>query len=168
MKRRRNIKNLKPRLDSRYNQGYYHPVNEEKYLGQKPIIYRSGWEYEFSKYCDITPEIVYWSSEPIGIRYYNVVTKKFHTYFPDYVIRINKGNGLYENFLVEVKPKSQLQKPKPPKKETVKSLQRYYNAYKTFIINSCKLKALKEFAKLNGYKTMIITEDSKVLKNGIN
>lgn len=164
--KKRSIKHLKPNLNSKYNQGYYHPVNEEKYVGERPIIYRSNWEYEFSKYCDITPEIIYWSSEPIGIRYWNVVTKKFHTYFPDYVIKVHKDSSV-ENFIIEVKPKAQLQKPNPPKKETVKSLRGYYNAYKTYIVNMCKIEALQKFAKLNGYKVIILTEDSKILKNGL-
>ena len=161
--KRRSIKHLKPRLNSNYNQGYYHPVNEEKYIGEKPIIYRSGWEFEFSKYCDITPEVVYWSSEPIGIRYWNLVTKKFHTYFPDYVIRVNRG-GLTENYLVEVKPKAQLHKPKPPKKQTLKSLKRYKKSMETYVVNLCKIEALNKFAKANGYKVLVITEDSKIIK----
>ena len=163
--KRRSIKHLKPNINSRYTQGYYHPVNEEKYVGDRPIIYRSSWEYEFSKYCDITPEIIYWSSEPIGIRYWNAVTKKFHTYFPDYVIKINR-DGKIENYLIEVKPKSQLKKPTAPKKETVKSLKRYYAAYKTYMVNICKIEALKKFAELHNYQVIILTEDSKILKNG--
>lgn len=164
--KRRSIKHLKPNLTSRYNQGYYHPVNENKYVGDRPIIYRSSWEYEFSKYCDTTPEIIYWSSEPVGIRYWNVVTKKFHTYFPDYVIKVSK-DGVVQNYLIEVKPKAQLKKPIPPKKETIKSLKRYYEAYKTYIINMCKIEALKKFAEMNDYKVLVVTEDSKILKSGL-
>lgn len=163
--KKRSIKHLRPRLNSHYNQGYYHPVNEEKYVGPRPIIYRSGWEYEFSKYCDITPEVLHWSSEPVAIRYWNLVTKKFHTYFPDYVIKIIK-DGLVQRFLVEVKPKAQLKKPKAPKVNNIKSLKRYKKASETYVVNLCKIDAMKKFAEANGYKVLLITEDSNILKGG--
>ena len=38
------IKNLKPSGNSGFVQGYYNPLNPDKYHGPPPIIYRPPWE----------------------------------------------------------------------------------------------------------------------------
>lgn len=163
--KQRSIKHLKPNSNSHYSQGYYVPINESKYVGPKPVIYRSSWELQFSEYCDVTPEVIYWSSEPVGIRYWNLLTKKFHTYFPDYVIKLNV-NGKIDKYIIEIKPKAQLVKPKPPKTNTSKAILSYKKAAKCYVVNLCKLEALKKFAEANGYKVKIITDGIFNLENG--
>jgi hypothetical protein len=156
------IKNVKPTHKSGFKQGYYTLLNPSKYTGEIPIIYRSSWEKKMMIFCDTNENVIKWSSEPLAINYYNVLDSKFHKYYPDYYIRIKKGDEII-NYLVEVKPKSQLTKPQPPKKNTRKALESYEWAVKTYVTNVCKIDALKKFASQNNYKVMLITEDSNLI-----
>jgi len=149
------IKNNKPTKKSGFLQGYF-PINEcKKYSGQGPIIYRSSWERKFCLYCERTPEIIMWSSESLSIKYFNPNDNKYHTYFPDYVVRLSNGDTV----IVEVKPKAQLQKPSLPKKQTPKSVAAFKWSYNTWVTNMCKKEAAENFAKSRNWKYMIVTED---------
>jgi hypothetical protein len=149
------IKNNKPKRNSGFVQGYF-PINEcKKYYGQGPIIFRSSWERKFCLYCERTPEIEMWSSESISIKYFNPLDEKYHTYFPDYLVKLKDG----QTFLVEVKPKSQLLKPTAPKRLTPKSIQSYKWAHNTWVTNMVKKEAAEVFANSRGWKYMLVTED---------
>ena len=149
------IKNNKPSKKSGFVQGYF-PINEcRKYQGTGPIIYRSSWERKFCLYCERNPEITAWSSESFAIRYFSPLDNKYHNYFPDYVVRLRNE----DTFIVEVKPKAQLEKPTPPKRQTLKSVKSYKWLYETWIINMCKKAASEEFAKSKGWKYLLVTED---------
>lgn len=151
------IKNVKPHWDT-YS-GRYFPVNLYKYKGDpQRIIYRSSWEKKFCKWCDDNPEIVSWASEPFAIKYVSPLDNKVHEYFVDFYIR-KESNGVVEEFLVEVKPKKQLTKPKPPSKYSATAIIAYNDACKTFIINRAKFDAAQKFAAERGIKFMVATED---------
>ena len=102
---RRGIKNLKPNLKSKFKQGYFDTENPRKYVGQRPIIYRSSWEYMFMKYCENSDEILQWGSEVTSIPYYDFQGGR-HTYYLDFTLKMRNG----ETILVEVKPSSQVPK----------------------------------------------------------
>ena len=85
-------------------------------MGEGPIIYRSSWEKKFCLYCERTPTIEAWWSEPIAIKYFNPIDNKYHKYYPDYIIKLTNG----EIYIIEVKPKSQLKKPNIPKRKNCK------------------------------------------------
>ena len=78
---KKNPKGIKDTLKPRYGrirQGYFVPKNPHKYAGDlDKIIYRSGWEYKFLRYCDENDKIVKYVSEPVGIPYYNPLSKKY-------------------------------------------------------------------------------------------
>jgi hypothetical protein len=149
------IKGNKPSKKSAFVQGYF-PINEcKKYQGSGPIIYRSSWERKFCIYCERNPEITWWSSESLRIKYFSVLDNSYHNYFPDFLIRLKNGNTI----IVEIKPKAQLQKPEKPKKITKKSTESFKWAYQTWLINMCKKQAAEEYAKANGWEYMIVTED---------
>jgi len=152
------IKNVKP--DAKYKGGIYKPLNLEKYIGPIPIICRSSWERKYCQYCDLKDEIIKWSSEAIKIRYYNPLTKKNHTYFPDFYIKVLNSNGSVQEFIVEIKPSTYLKKPILPKRSTEKALSNYKYKYESFIRNYAKAKAAKEYAAERGMKYIIITEKS--------
>ena len=58
------------------SQGYYQVQNPKKYVGDPNlVIYRSSWEQAFCRWCDFSPSITRWSSEPIKIPYYDRVSK---------------------------------------------------------------------------------------------
>lgn len=152
------IKKVKP--SKRFKSGKYIPINDHKYIGPKPIIYRSGWERKYCIYCDTNPGIINWSSEPVAIKYYNPYTKKIHKYYPDFWIKVKTSEGTIKEYLVEIKPKSSTKLPKPPKRNTTQSVKNYKYAVETYIKNTAKAKAAHHFAKNRNMKFIILTEDS--------
>ena len=149
------IKNNRPKKNSGFVQGYF-PLNEcKKYNGAGPIIYRSSWEKKFCIYCERNPEIIWWSSESFSLKYFNILDSKYHTYYPDFVVRLRNGKTI----IVEVKPKAQLVKPEPPKKQTAKYMLSYKWIYETWITNMCKKRAADELAKSRGWEYLLVTED---------
>jgi len=105
-------------------------------------------------------------SEPFSLQYFSILDKKFHKYYPDFYIKMKKGeeNGqpIIENYVVEVKPKAQLRKPKEPKRKTAKSMANYKWVYEQYVKNLCKNDALVKASKQRNFKVMLITEDSKI------
>ena len=141
---------------SKFKQGIFKPQNPEKWvitktfdLNEKAIKYRSSYELKFMKFVDKNPGIVLANSEGIVIPYVSPIDNKVHRYYIDFIIK-NKNNKV---FLVEIKPYSQTQKPKPGKNKRT-----YIEAYKTYLVNQAKWKAAKEFAKRKGWEFKIITE----------
>jgi len=159
------IKNLKPTKNSKFKQGYFNPKNPEKYAGPLPIIYRSSWEYKFMIWCDINDKVVLWSSEPVSIKYWSRQGNKQRTYYPDFYFRILKQDGSNEEFLVEIKPKAQIQKPKPPTKMTKKAIESYRFLAEQYVKNMDKYNAAKQFAEELNWKFIVLTEDT--IKNGL-
>lgn len=153
-----NIKKNKPSKKSKWKQNYYKPLNESKYVGSFPIICRSSWETKFCMYCDNTVNILEWASEPVQIQYYNPQDKKYHTYYPDFYMKVQTGSGNKITYLVEVKPESSTKKPTPPKIKTEKAIANYKYAVDTYIRNYYKTAAAKRYAKERGWKFIIITE----------
>lgn len=95
--------------------GHYRPINEEKYkqpmdnyMNSSSIPeYRSSWELAFYKFCDMNPDILYWTTEPFAIQYIKPTDGKPHRYFPDVLIKYKNG----KRFLIEIKPSSQKSDP---------------------------------------------------------
>jgi len=159
------IKNVKPNPKSGFKQGYYRPQNPAKYIGPLPIIYRSSWERKFCHWCDHNEDIIQWASEPFSIEYFNLLDNKIHRYYPDFYIRMRKAGTdghIIENYAVEVKPKAQLQKPKEPKRKTVKSMASYKYSYEQYVKNLCKNDALQKAGLQRNFKVMLVTEDTKL------
>jgi len=147
-KYKNNIKNMKPRKNSKYHQGFISPATCHKYYSScksEPIIYRSGLEFQFIEYCENNPMVVKWASEPIAIKYYSRLDKKEQNYYPDYIIENNKG----VRCIVEVKPENQKLKPDATDSEWLKE---------AWIKNVDKWTAAKKFAEDHGMKFIIVTE----------
>lgn len=163
---------------SKTKQGYYRVKNVEKYIGDiNLIIYRSSWEMALCKWCDVSPSVLRWSSEPIKIPYAdrvskleeckklgldpnnprNWVTKNYHI---DFWIEINKGGDKPEKWFIEVKPKYKLKKPQLVlKTASLKEQRKFNNAAKEYLINEAKFAAINDWAKKNDAKFYIFTED---------
>jgi hypothetical protein len=152
------MKNIKPDYKSKYHQSYYIPINKKKYNGQYPIIARSLLEKKMCRFLDLSPSILFWSSEPIAIKYINQWDNKQHIYYPDFVFIIDD-----KKVIVEVKPAKQLRRPKKPKKLTKKSIKNYNTSLQMYITNVSKVNAARKYASDNGYKFILVTE--KELKN---
>ena len=131
--------------------GLYRPTNPKKYVGNtKQIVYRSLLERRFMRYCDLNEDIVYWASEELPVRYYNPLDKKYHRYFPDFVVKTVNN----EKFMIEIKPSRQVAKPKPPKKKTKSYMRESFE----YIKNQAKWQAAKSYCDDNGMQFKVITE----------
>ena len=151
--------------------------NKEKYIGDPLlIIYRSSWELSFSKWCDFSPSIIKWSSEPIRVPYYDRVSKlkdckKYGLdpnnpanwivkyYNTDFWVEIKKSDTEIERWYVEIKPKNKLIRPEKIPENAPLALQKKYNKQaREFLINEAKFAAMEEFARKNGAKFYVFTE----------
>ena len=159
------IKNLKPTKNSGFNQGYFNPKNPQKYAGPMPIIYRSSWEYKFMIWCDINDKVLVWSSEPVEIKYWSRQGNKQRIYHPDFYFRILKVDGTTEDYLAEIKPKAQIQKPTVPVKMSKKALESYKFLAEQYVKNMDKYNAAKQYADERNWKFIVLTEDT--IKNGL-
>jgi len=156
----KNIKDLAPNPKSMFRQGYFVPANPEKYAGDlTKIIYRSSWERKFMTLCDISPLVVNWSSEPVAINYFSPVDQRMHKYFVDFFCSIRTDEGEIKKYLIEIKPKNQaVFEAKNPK--SFKSMEKYANHVKTFVINKAKWAAATEYAANIGYEFKVWTEEN--------
>jgi len=164
--------------NARTRQGYYAIRNKEKYVGDPGlVIYRSSWEFSFCKWCDYSPSILRWASEPFQVDYFDKVSKleecKKHGLDPnnpanwqkkkynvDFWIEIQKPDETIERWIVEVKPKSKLIKPTPvPPDSPLKDQKRFNRLAKEYMLNEAKFEAMKAWADRNGSKFYIFTED---------
>ena len=163
--------------NSRTHQGYYKPIHIEKYIGDiNTIIYRSSWEYSFARWCDMSPSILKWSSEPISVPYMsrvdkldecqknglnpnnpvNWIRKNYHT---DFYLMIDKGEGIIEKWFIEIKPFNELKKPQIIKDNaSLKEVKRFTLAAKTYLTNESKWVAMNNYANKTGCKFYVFTE----------
>lgn len=142
--------------DGKYTQGYFRPQNPQKYLGDpNNIVYRSGWELKFMRWCDRNENILEYGSEEFFIPYYDPVTKKVRRYFPDFFIKVKEQTGQTKKYIIEVKPERQT---KPPVQSGKKKTKTYITEVKTYATNEAKWKAAEEFCKDHLIEFKIITE----------
>ena len=131
--------------------GLYRPTNPKKYVGNtKQIVYRSLLERRFMRYCDLNQDILFWASEELPVRYYNPLDKKYHRYFPDFVVKTVNN----DKYMIEIKPSRQVAKPKPPKKKTKSYMRESFE----YIKNQAKWQAAKSYCDDNGMQFKLITE----------
>lgn len=140
----------------------YRPQYPSKYNGNpNDIVCRSSWERTFCKWCDLTENIIQWSSEEMFIPYRDPVTKKVRRYFPDFIIRIQDSDGLIRTEMIEVKPyKEVIGPPKNPKRRT----KSWLYAVTTFVTNSAKWDAARDYCSDRGWQFRIVTEYDLGLK----
>ena len=102
------------------------------------------------RYCDLNQDILFWASEELPIRYFNPIDKKYHRYFPDFVVKTSKQ----KKYMIEVKPSRQIGKPKPGKKKTKTYMKESFE----YIKNQAKWQAAKSYCEDNGLEFKIISE----------
>lgn len=135
--------------------GKYRVKNYRKYKGDPTgVIYRSLWEKKFMDYCDSNRKVIEWSSEEHIIQYKDPVQKKWRRYFPDFYMKVKEADGKIKTYLVEVKPKKQVDGPKPQKRHT----KRYISEVMTFATNQAKWEAAQEYCNDRLWEFKIITE----------
>tara|TARA_Y100001937_G_C7125770_1_gene334848 strand:+ start:570 stop:1004 length:435 start_codon:yes stop_codon:yes gene_type:complete len=133
----------------------YKPLNESKYVGDPTnIICRSLWERKVCKYLDTNKNIRKWGSEELSIPYISPVDRRRHLYYPDFIVEVvQKGGGLRTK-LIEVKPYKQTQEPVRGNKRK----KTYLNECATYLVNTAKWDAAKNFCKKNNWDFVIMTE----------
>jgi hypothetical protein len=157
------IKNLKPTGNSGFVQGYYNPLNPDKYIGPTPIIYRSSWERKFCIMCDNKESVLKWSSEPVVIKYRWSKDGKEHKYYPDFYMKtIGENDEPPVEWLVEIKPEAQIKKPLPPKTKSKKALNSYKFLAEAYIKNRDKYAYANAWCENRGWRFIVLTE--KTLK----
>jgi len=164
--------------NAKTRQGYAKIQNKDKYIGDPElIIYRSSWEFAFIKYCDMSPSVKRWSSEPVSIPYYDRVSKleecaklgldpnnpsnwEVKNYNTDFWYEVDNGRDRLEKIFVEIKPSHKLKKPiPPPEHATLKEQRIFVKAAKEYLINEAKFAAIREWAERHDSKFYVFTED---------
>ena len=154
------IKNVKPTKNSGFNQGYFKPNNPSKYAGPTPIIYRSSWERKFMMWCDKNEKVSMWSSEPVEIPYWSRQDSTKRKYYPDFYFKAIQPDKTTKEYLVEIKPKQQIQKPEPPKVNSKKALKSYKFLAEQYVKNMDKYNAAKEFCSQRNWNFIVLTEET--------
>lgn len=132
----------------------YIPKNPQKYVGDPTnIICRSLWERAFAKYCDDSSGILRWGSEEIIVPYISPVDGRPHRYFTDFWIEVNSTSGI-KRYLIEIKPESQTQPPRIPKRKG----KRYLTECATYAVNQAKWQSATIYAQERGWTFMVLTE----------
>lgn len=131
--------------------------NPQKYVGKirDNITYRSSWELSLIKFLDNDDSILEWSSEEKVIIYTNPIDKKKHRYFLDFYIKYKNYKGGITEALVEIKPFHETQKPVLTEGMSEKS--KNY-AVVTYLINTAKWNAAREYCKSRNMTFLILTE----------
>lgn len=136
-------------------QGRFTPQNSSKYKGDPTnIIYRSGWEMRFMKWCDQTTAVLEWGSEEVVVPYVSPWDGHIHRYFIDFAIKIRDKTGSLKRYLIEIKPLRYTIPPKEPKRKTA----RYVQEVKDYAVNQAKWTAAKELAEETGAEFLVLTE----------
>ena len=137
-------------------QGRFRPVHPEKYKGNvSNICYRSSWEQVFMKWCDSSPHVHQWMSEERAIWYFDPVSKKKRRYFPDFLIKYVRSDGIVCEEVIEIKPSRQVAGPNPTPKRRTKA---WAKSVETYVTNMAKWKAASEWASDRGMSFRLITE----------
>jgi len=119
-------------------------------------------------FLDDSANVKVWDSEPDNIKiFYNTPDGKTHRYHPDFYVEMKNKVGVFENYLVEIKPFSQSpwhSKPKPPKRKGTKRYNNYMNLVKTHITNALKWEAAKAWCDEHNIKFLVLTEKELGIK----
>lgn len=146
---------IAPKKRGLYYQGFFHPKNPKKYLGDPTqIVFRSLLEWALMKKLDMDPRILEWSSENIVIPYRSPIDEKIHRYFVDIYMKYYDRNNKLRKMIVEVKPEVQTIFPRQPKRKS----KHYIQECKTWEVNQAKWAAATRYAKKMGMEFKIMTE----------
>lgn len=140
--------------------GKFSPKYPKKYRGDPTnIVYRSLWELKVMKYLDENTAVIEWSSEELAIPYICPTDNRWHRYYPDFIVKIRKPDGISQTMILEVKPKKETMEPK--KKKATKQ---YITEVMTWGKNQAKWKAATEYCADRSWEFKLITEDHLGIK----
>ena len=136
--------------------GKFRPRNPDKYKGDPSnICYRSSWELKFMQWLDDREQVLSWSSEEKCVWYYDPVAKKKRRYFPDFIIKFKRHDGIIVEEVVEIKPQKQVDGPPiNPKRKT----QQWIRQVHMYVTNRAKWEAAATWAEDQGMNFRLLTE----------
>jgi hypothetical protein len=103
--------------------------------------------------------VLEYSSEPVGIDYWNSVDKRQAKYWIDGWMKTINKDGVVREWLIEIKPNKFIKPPKSPNRLTEKQTWNYVRHAKAYVVNTDKFKAAKAWAKAHNMQFGIITEN---------
>lgn len=124
----------------------YYPKlkNPKKYTGTLPLTLRSSYEIKFvKKFLDNNDKILEWSCESVIIPYYYSIDRKMHRYFVDFWFKVEESEGVFKEYLVEIKPANKCAPPKKQKRNT----KTYQKRVAEYIKNQEKWDSARKFCK---------------------
>lgn len=134
--------------------GKFVPKNPKKYAGDvSNIVWRSTWERRVMEWLDRSENIIFWSSEELVIKYISPVDNRVHRYFPDFIVKVRRKDGLVMTHVLEIKPEYQTKQPTQKRKT-----KRFLEESITYAVNQSKWKAASEFCKDHGWVFQVLTE----------
>ena len=148
------LKMMRRQTKTPYKQGIFEAVNPNKYKGTHPIVYRSGLELSFFRWCDRKDNILEWTSESVVLPYVSPKDGKVHRYFVDGTTKVKTPTGI-KKFLIEIKPSRQT---KPPTTHGNKKRSTLLYEQVQWATNTAKWKSATAWSKKNGYVFTILTE----------
>ena len=105
------------------------------------------------KWLDNHPNVIWWNSEELIIRYRSPVDNKMHRYFPDFIAKMKQKDGSVMTYVIEVKPEAQTKMPVQKKKT-----KRFLQEAATYAVNQEKWRAADIFCQEHGWKFLVLTE----------
>lgn len=134
--------------------GQFKPKHPEKYKGNaQNIVYRSSWEQRVMRTLDNHPQVEWWASEELPIKYVSPIDNCIHRYFPDFIVRVKRADTSSTTYVLEIKPHSQTTL-RTPKRQT----RQFLEETRTYAVNNAKWKAAEEFCQDHGWQFKVITE----------
>ena len=132
-----------------YTQGFFTPMNPQRYIGSNKPKYRSGWELTVMRFCDTHPAVIGWASESLRIPYVNPFTGKQTNYYPDFLITYQDKTGKKISEIIEVKPRNQ----------ALLELARSQQEKAAVVLNMAKWEACRAWCQKHGFRFRILTEE---------
>lgn len=148
-------------MNRRTRKGRFKPLNPQKYKGDPTnIIYRSWWERNVMSYLDRNESVLEWSSEEIIIPYVSPWDGRVHRYFPDFYARLRTKDGNTKEYILEVKPARETQRPEKPARVT----KRFLQEVATWGVNEAKWTSARKYCAERNMAFEIITENDMDIK----
>jgi hypothetical protein len=150
--------------------GRYDLINPAKYMGTSIPVYKSKWEQRVFFALDKNPFILRWGYECIDIFYHHPLYMQYTKYLPDIYCEVVMQNNTNQKFLIEIKPSrfcTLPKEPKMPKKGNAqasqryqKSLMRYEQNKREYLINMCKWEAAQLWCLKNNVVWKVLNENN--------
>lgn len=106
------------------------------------------------QHLDSNKNVVKWSSEETIVPYFDKATGRYRRYFPDFIVTTAEG----KTFMIEVKPEKQTAPPKGVMHQDGRKNRRLIKEQLTYITNTCKWEAAREYCADRNWQFKFITE----------